>query len=45
MPNQPRNCLVQVYREEPGVELGEMPLYRQLGNSIGAYYFRKRNCN
>ena len=43
MPNQPRNCPAQVYREKPGFELGEMPLYDQLGNSTGAHYFRKRD--
>ena len=43
MPNQLRNCLTQVYREKPGFELGEMTFYGQLGNSTGAYYFRKRN--
>ena len=42
MPNQPRNCTAQVYREKPGFELGEMPLYGQPGNNIGAYYFRKK---
>ena len=41
MPNQPRNCTTQVYKEKPGFKLGEMSLYGQPGNSIGAYYFTK----
>ena len=43
MPNQPRNYTAQVYREKPGFELGEMPLYGQPGNSTGAHYFRKKD--
>ena len=43
MPKEFRNCPAQVYREELGIELGKMPLYGQLGNCVGAYYFRKGN--
>ena len=43
MPNQLRNCLVQLYREKPGFKIGEIPFYGQPGNSTGAYYFKKRD--
>ena len=43
MSNQPRNYHVQVHREKPSAELGEMPFYGQLGHCIGAYHFRERN--
>ena len=43
MPNQPRNCPAQVYREKPGFERGEMPLHCHLGTSVGAHYLRKRD--
>ena len=43
VPNQPRNYPAQVHRENPSVELGEMPFYGQSGHCIGAYYFGERN--
>ena len=43
MPDQPRNCPAQVHRAKLGNKLRKMPFYGQLGNSAGAYYFRKRD--
>ena len=43
MPDQLRNCPAGVHREELVTELGKMPFYGQVGNSIGTYYFKEGN--